>query len=499
MEVFKTDVLILGGGLSAFMAAYTLLKKRKKEEIMIVAPGRGDETARQLNGLAVPRADKDSAADFYRDILEKGCGQNDPALVKVLSEESMPVFDRVRTFAAFDAPEEGSRFRPVTGDKNALWKELSDSVGRHAEIKSGCGCVRLFAQDGRVQGALCYDDTKRAFFAVSVGTVVLATGGYGDLYRENADRKSFRSAGSGIGLAYYAGAEMADLEFAVSRDGAVVTLGGIVIDNQCRTSVPGLLACGGVTAGVHGAGLIKGGAETAALVFGRRAGHTMIRMDFEPGADEEALYKWANDTVFIGQKDQSAAFSRIRQEIAHTLNASAGEVRTQEKIEDGLKIIAHLQHELNDLDLCPLHQVREKMELDFALIAARLTLLSSLEREECCGCFKRAVLRLIEKAPAEEEAVPEEKPAADEEAGAEQTEAASEETADGGSAEPVPDEEPASTSPEAEEDVAVVCSPPKEPEYEEQIELIEKEVKPYRVTMRLDNMILMPKKESWNA
>ena len=38
-----------------------------------------------------------------------------------------------------------------------------------------------------------------------------------------------------------------------------------------------------------------------------------------------------------------------------------------------------------------------------------------------------------------------------------------------------------------------------EPEYEEQIELNEKEVKPYRVTMKLDNMILMPRKEAWNV
>ena len=33
MEVFKADVLILGGGLSAYMSAYTLLKKRKKDSL----------------------------------------------------------------------------------------------------------------------------------------------------------------------------------------------------------------------------------------------------------------------------------------------------------------------------------------------------------------------------------------------------------------------------------------------------------------------------------
>ena len=486
MQIYTTDVLILGGGLSAYMAAYTMLKKRRKDKLLIVAPNRTGESARALRGMALSRLDGDSAVKYGQDTLKTGAYQNDPALVKVLSEESTAVFDRVRTVVNFDPPEENSRFRPVTGDQNALWKTLADTVEKQAEVKKGCCGLRLLIQEGRVQGALCYDEGKRAFFAVSTGTVVLATGGYGELYRENADFASLRGAGSGIGLAYYAGAEMADLEFAAFDDSSVTTLGGVVIDSQCHTTIPGLIACGGVTAGVHGAGLLKGNAETAALVFGRRAGHTLTRMDFLPGADEETIYKWVNELVFIGQKDQAEAYARIRQEIAHTLNASAGEIRTQEKIEDGLKIVAHLQHELNDLDLCPLRQVYEKMELDFALIAARLTLLASLEREESCGCYKRAVIHRVEK-KVEEELVPEE--ATDEEISTEEAQAETESIA----GKSIQEEQSA-----PDDSIAVVCEPLKDPEYEDQIELIEKEVKPYRVTMKLSSMILMPQKEPWN-
>ena len=487
MKIYTTDVLILGGGISAYMAAYTMMKKRKKDEVMLVTPHRGGEAAHELAGMALPRmSGGDTISQYIQDTFTAGAFQNDPSLVRPLCEESAQVFDRARTITEFGAPEEESRFRPVTGYKKALWQELSGNVSKHAEIKEGCHALRLLIRDGRVQGALCYDEPKRAFFAVSAGTVVLAAGGYGDLYRENADAKSLRNGGSGIGLAYYAGAELADLEFADFDGEGVTTLGGVVIDSQCHTSISGLLACGGVTAGVHGAGLIRGNAETAALVFGRRAGHTLTRMDFLPGADEETIYKWVNETVYIGQKDQSAAYARIRNEIAHTLNASAGEIRTQEKIEDGLRIIAHLQHELNDLDLCPLRQVYEKMELEFALIAARLTLLASLEREETCGCFKRAVIKLVEKEPAQEEHT-EETPEP------ETVETASEEE----TSDEKPDEAPAEEQPD--EEAAVVCPPPREPEYEEQIELIEKEVKPYRVTMKLENMILMPRKEAWNV
>ena len=156
-----------------------------------------------------------------------------------------------------------------------------------------------------------------------------------------------------------------------------------------------------------------------------------------------------------------------------------------------------MQHELNDLDLCPLHQVYEKMELDFALIAARLALLASLEREECRGCYQRAVIHLVEKVPEEQ---PEEPTEESGEADAPET-AADDETAQAEPTQDTPDEsndEETEPAPAPDEETAVVCEQPKEPEYEEQIELIEKEVKPYRVTMKLNNMILMPSKEAWN-
>lgn len=49
-------------------------------------------------------------------------------------------------------------------------------------------------------------------------------------------------------------------------------MGGVQIDEQCRTSIPGLFAAGEVTGGVHGANRLAGNAATDVLVFGHRAG-----------------------------------------------------------------------------------------------------------------------------------------------------------------------------------------------------------------------------------
>ncbi len=50
------------------------------------------------------------------------------------------------------------------------------------------------------------------------------------------------------------------------------TMGGVVIDRDCATGVPGLFAAGEVAGGVHGANRMGGNGLSEALVFGARAG-----------------------------------------------------------------------------------------------------------------------------------------------------------------------------------------------------------------------------------
>jgi fumarate reductase (CoM/CoB) subunit A len=49
-------------------------------------------------------------------------------------------------------------------------------------------------------------------------------------------------------------------------------MGGLRIDTECRTTLPGLFACGEVAGGVHGANRLGGNALADTQVFGRRAG-----------------------------------------------------------------------------------------------------------------------------------------------------------------------------------------------------------------------------------
>src|SRR5512136_3271063 len=56
-------------------------------------------------------------------------------------------------------------------------------------------------------------------------------------------------------------------------------MGGLRITPECRTTLPGLFACGEVAGGVHGANRLGGNALAETQVFGRRAGDAAGRAE----------------------------------------------------------------------------------------------------------------------------------------------------------------------------------------------------------------------------
>ena len=376
METFSADVLVIGGGFSAQMAVRTLIEYGKQMHIVMATPAMSD---RDYLPLHMPEMDI-SWEKRYQDTIRAGAGQCDPALAGILCQEGP---DMLRKLAQADIGR--------GCDQQALSATLHQLTYTKEKRLTA---LRLFVRDGRVQGALCVDN-RHCFVAVSAGTVLLANGGYGEIYR------SFPivgNMGDAIGMAYYAGAAMADLEFvffppetkAKSDGWTPITLGGLIVDSQCRTGVPGLYAAGGCTAGIHGAGLLPGNEILSALIFGRRAGQAIAQADRLPGADACVLNAWAEETLLTGSYDLKEKAGRIRAEMAAAMRSGAGPVREQSSIEAALQTVSRLQHELNELPPCPKEQWFSRMRLENDLIAARLTLLASLERRESVGIYQRS-------------------------------------------------------------------------------------------------------------
>ncbi len=55
------------------------------------------------------------------------------------------------------------------------------------------------------------------------------------------------------------------------------TMGGVVIDEDCKTIINGLFACGEVTGGLHGANRLGGNAGLEVLIFGKIAGENCVK------------------------------------------------------------------------------------------------------------------------------------------------------------------------------------------------------------------------------
>jgi succinate dehydrogenase / fumarate reductase flavoprotein subunit len=80
-----------------------------------------------------------------------------------------------------------------------------------AEVHMEYTLTRLLIEDGRVCGALGYRRNDGGFVVFRAGAVVLASGGWGRMFRHTSN--SWEGTGDGPALAYAAGADLLDMEF----------------------------------------------------------------------------------------------------------------------------------------------------------------------------------------------------------------------------------------------------------------------------------------------
>lgn len=156
---------------------------------------------------------------------------------------------------------------------------------------------------------------------------------------------------------------------------AHTTCGGVLIDENCRTGIPGLLACGEVTGGLHGANRLGGNAGLETMVFGRIAGQTALTECGIPEALEENIQ--ANRPADV----DTASMARELQSI---LRKSLGVIRREAELREGISQVDDLLNRLGSHE-----NSYEKHRLYNDLLTARMALLSALCRKSSVGCHVR--------------------------------------------------------------------------------------------------------------
>jgi len=115
-------------------------------------------------------------------------------------------------------------------------------------------------------------------------------------------------------------------------------MGGLRITPECRTTLPGLFACGEVAGGVHGANRLGGNALAETQVFGKRAGEYAGKSEKRiKNVDKKQINKQQADLVAFLEGSESPA--RIRTQLQQAMWTGAGIFRNAADLSKTLEII----------------------------------------------------------------------------------------------------------------------------------------------------------------
>ena len=159
-------------------------------------------------------------------------------------------------------------------------------------------------------------------------------------------------------------------------------VGGLEVDENGHTSVPGLFAVGEVAGGCHGANRLTHNAFPEAIVFAPRAGTAAARHARKqpPSATHRAS---------ASARLRCTASSELRCALQHLMLRAAGPVRTAAGLADALTALRELRGSATcDSAKDPGGQL-EALAMQNLLDVAELVLVSALRREETRGSHFR--------------------------------------------------------------------------------------------------------------
>ncbi|GAA3413230.1 FAD-binding protein [Paenibacillus hodogayensis] len=183
-------------------------------------------------------------------------------------------------------------------------------------------------------------------------------------------------------------------------------LGGVRVDKDMRTRVPGLFAAGELIYGMHGANRLSGNAITEALVTGRIAGETAARerathAEAEADAQTAAVHRaleaeierleqfWHPEPV---ERD-TMSLQAFKRKFQQAMWKGAGPLRTEDGLLEALEAIRALREELKLISLTRPDKFAltlvEKLEAAHMLQVGEAIVLGALERKESRGAHVR--------------------------------------------------------------------------------------------------------------
>lgn len=225
MKTYETDVLVVGGG-GAATAATISAHDHGARTAMAVKGRFGVPGARGAGATSNPLAEfwtirtVGKKGGFFNppdkvlaDMVQTGLGMADPKLCGIFVDEVSDAIKRLHSM--------GMRFQskmlatmPATdeskGTNNIVLIQKAVIEGTNTDVLEQANLTDILVEDGEVVGAVGVDDEGEPFL-VHAKSVVLATGGVGQLFQYSFNPPG--NTGDGYAMALRAGAELFNMEF----------------------------------------------------------------------------------------------------------------------------------------------------------------------------------------------------------------------------------------------------------------------------------------------
>ncbi len=212
MEVYTTDVLVVGSGGAGLRAAIASANGGRKTLIVSRgSPALGSATLLS-DGFFSSSGHDMSAGEHARLTMETGYFRNNPELVRVLAQEARPRLEELsRRGARFRKDEGGMRLpRRACATGMGIIKVLKTWAAQAGVVSMGwTTVVDLIVDEGQVAG--CHAIARGQPLIILARATVLCTGGASALFRFHDN--PFTSLGEGYAMADCAGVTLADMEF----------------------------------------------------------------------------------------------------------------------------------------------------------------------------------------------------------------------------------------------------------------------------------------------
>jgi succinate dehydrogenase / fumarate reductase flavoprotein subunit len=225
MTMLHYDVLVVGAGLAGLRAATVASRSANVAVISKVYPTRSHSCAAQ-GGINAALGSDDSWEQHMFDTVKGSDYLGDQTAIEILCREAPDeIMALERMGALFSRDPDGRLAQRALGgalfERTCYAADLTGFVLLHTlyeqSLRHGVKVYperhlfKLIVEDGVCKGGVALDLQRGQLEVIRAKVVILATGGYGRIFRKTSNSHS--CTGDGMALAYEAGAILSDMEF----------------------------------------------------------------------------------------------------------------------------------------------------------------------------------------------------------------------------------------------------------------------------------------------